>query len=175
MGYFDALTSSSFKTTPDGRRLFHPWGIWGRGYAIPSEAHYQRLQRQIKTYVIVVLAVMIVGVALLPAVWVFVIAAVLIGLYFAWTPFLLRGLTRTDETLSWRESMTTQARLHHAWVLWLLLIVALAFVALGFVILLADPDEWLIAVSSIVLFGPCAGIFAYMLRARQRAAAAERP
>ena len=43
MGYFDALTSSYFKTTPDGRKLFFPWGVLGRGYTIDSEQDYERL------------------------------------------------------------------------------------------------------------------------------------
>ncbi len=35
MGYFDGLTSGSFKTAEDGRRLFFPWGVLGSGYALP--------------------------------------------------------------------------------------------------------------------------------------------
>ena len=45
MGYFDALTSGYFKTAPDGRKLFFPWGVLGRGYAIDSEQDYERLRR----------------------------------------------------------------------------------------------------------------------------------
>ena len=30
----DALTSGYFKTAPDGRKLFFPWGVLGRGYTI---------------------------------------------------------------------------------------------------------------------------------------------
>ena len=37
-GYFNALTSGYFKTGADGRKLFFPWGIFGSGYAIPSDA-----------------------------------------------------------------------------------------------------------------------------------------
>jgi hypothetical protein len=38
MGYFDALTSNAFKTAPDGRKLFFPWGVLGRGYVLASGA-----------------------------------------------------------------------------------------------------------------------------------------
>jgi hypothetical protein len=37
MGFFNALTSSGFKTGQDGRKLFFPWGVLGRGYIIDSE------------------------------------------------------------------------------------------------------------------------------------------
>ena len=52
MGYFEALASSSFKTAADGSRLFFPSGRRGRGYVIASERDYQRLRRQIKTYLV---------------------------------------------------------------------------------------------------------------------------
>ena len=60
MGYFDALTSSSFKTTEDGRRLFFPWGTLGRGYAIPSEEEFERLRRRVKAYLAISLPLIIV-------------------------------------------------------------------------------------------------------------------
>ena len=53
MGYFDALTSSSFKITEDGRRLFCPWGTLGRAYAIPSEREFERLHRCVKAHRVV--------------------------------------------------------------------------------------------------------------------------
>ena len=46
MGYFDALTSGYFKTTPEGRKLFFPWGVLGRAYAIDSQQDYERLRRR---------------------------------------------------------------------------------------------------------------------------------
>ena len=58
MGYFDALTSSAFKTTEDGRRLFFPWGVLGRGYVL-SQSQYERLQKQVRIYTIVALALII--------------------------------------------------------------------------------------------------------------------
>ena len=74
MGYFDALTSGYFKTTPEGRKLFFPSGVLGRGYAIKSQQDYERLRRQVKAYTIVSL-VLIVGVTALQA----YVGAVVIG------------------------------------------------------------------------------------------------
>src|SRR4051812_7202496 len=69
VGYFDALTSSSFKTTPDGRRLFFPWGTFGHGYIIGSEPEFRRLQRQLRIYLIVALS-LIVGLSWHQPAWV---------------------------------------------------------------------------------------------------------
>ena len=59
MGYFDALTSSAFKTTPDGRRLFFPWGALGHGYEIGPEQDYETLRRRIKLWIVVALVLIL--------------------------------------------------------------------------------------------------------------------
>ena len=202
MGYFDALTSGYFKTAPDGRKLFFPWGVLGRGYTIDSEQDYERLRRQVKAYTIVSL-VLIVGVTALQAyVGAVVIGALLIAFYLGWMRYLLRGLQASDERLSLQDSMTSQARAHSATGLWLLQIGAR--VGHGWVvvpgdvertsrfvrergdsfrlrlhddqfehpaILVVDPDNWLVALGSIVFFGLCAGFAARLLVLRRRAAA----
>jgi hypothetical protein len=101
--------------------------------------------------------------------WALGVAAVLIAFYLAWLPSLLRGLTPTDETLTWRESVTTQARTHNAWVLWLLLIFSLVLVLAAIVMLAADPREsWPVALPGVVLFGAAAAMFVRMLVLRRR-------
>jgi hypothetical protein len=169
MGYFDALAASNFKTAPDGRRLFFPWGIWGRGYVIPTELHYVRLLRQIKIYTIVSLVGIIVLGSGFNWFWAFAAAAVLIIFYVAWVPVLVRGLASSDEKLTMGESMTTQARTHNLGTLWLLLIIALLFVAGGLAMLVFDSQQWPLALVVIVFFGLCAAVFVRMLMLRRRA------
>src|SRR3954454_2116217 len=152
MGYFDALTSGYFKTATDGRKLFFPWGVLGRGYTIDSQQDYEQLRRQVKAYTIVSL-VLIVGVTALQAyVGAVVLGALLIAFYLGWMRYLLRGLQASDERLLLQDSMTSQARAHSVIGLWLLQIGALAFVALGVLILVIDPDNWLTAFGAIVFF-----------------------
>ena len=110
MGYFDALTSGYFKTAPDGRKLFFPWGVLGRGYAIDSEQDYERLRRQVKAYTIVSLVLIVAVTALQAYVGAVVIGALLIAFYLGWMRYLLRGLYPSDERLSLQDSMTSQAR-----------------------------------------------------------------
>jgi len=167
MGYFDALTSSAFKTTPDGRRLFFPYGVLGGGYLLASEQDYWRLQRQVKIYMIVTLVLIIGASATGNYVWAGIIAAVLIAVYVVWTSFATRGLAPSDERLSLTESMTTQARTHNVGVLWALEIVSLLFVAGGIFILMVDPASRLLALVGIGFFGMCAIAFARMLMLRR--------
>ena len=53
----------------------------------------------------------------------------------------------------------------------LTVVAALAFVAFGVLILVVDPDNWLVAFGSIVFFGLCAGFAARLLVLRRRASA----
>jgi len=168
MGYFDALTSSCFKTAQDGRRLFFPFGILGRGYVIASEQDYERLRSRLKVYTAVGLVLIIGSGALLGYAGSFAIALVLIAFYIVWLRYLLRGLQSSNESLSLKDSTTSQALAHNAVTLWLLEVGALAFVVLGIVILAVNPRNWLIAITSIVFFGLCAASFTRMLMLRRR-------
>ena len=97
MGYFDALTSRCFKTAQDGRKLFFPWGVWGRGYAVASEQDYERLRRQVKAYMVASLVPIIGAAALQAYVGALVIGVLLVAFYLVWMRFLLPGLLPSDE------------------------------------------------------------------------------
>jgi hypothetical protein len=173
MGYFDALTSSSFKTAPDGSQVFFPWGVMGRGYVIPSQQDYERLRQQLKTYMIVIMVLIIGTVASQQYIAAFVVAAGLIIFHQMWIRYQLRGLQRSDERLTVNDSFTTQARTHSLAGLWLLEIISLVFVATGISILVVEPEKWLIAVACIIFFGFCAAVFARMLVLRRRGGPAD--
>ncbi len=170
MGYFDALTSSSFKTTEDGQQLFFPWGILGRGYNIPSEQEFERLRRQIKAYMVVSLPLIIAVITWKGILGGVVLFPILTVPYVFWAQFQCRRLRRTDEKLTLSESVAGQAREHSTVVLWLMEVGALTFVAGGVAILLLDPSNWLIALLPITFFGLCALAFARMLVIKRRAA-----
>src|SRR5206468_824899 len=82
MGYFDGLTSSSFKTGQDGRKLFFPWGAMGRGYTIESERDYERLRSQVKSYIIVSFVLIIASSTLSGNLVALVVAGLVMGFYF---------------------------------------------------------------------------------------------
>ncbi|MDA9496311.1 hypothetical protein [Bradyrhizobium sp. CCBAU 11357] len=105
MGYFERLASSSFKTTEDGRRLFFPWGVLGRGYVLASEDDYRLLRTQVKAYTVITFACMLVSSLFQAYAFVAAVVIVLIGWYLAWMWFLLRRLDVTDERLSFRENL----------------------------------------------------------------------
>jgi len=162
VGYFDAVTSSCFKTAADGRKLFFPWGVMGRGYVIASERNYQRLRWQCKTYIIVGF-VLLFAANLFGFLWGLVAAALLIAGYIGWTRYLLPDLPVSNETLSLNESMKSQALAHNGWVLWLLTVCSLVFVIGGIAMIIIDPRNWLTGVGGIAFFGLCAAVFLRMI------------
>jgi hypothetical protein len=168
MGYFDALTSGAFKTTPDGRRLFFPWGAMGRGYEIGPEQDYETLRRRIKLWTIVGLVLILVACQVLGFFAGFVVTAAMIAFYCGWMQYVLRSLRPSDERLTFRESMTTQARAQSPVLLWTFLIVSIAFVLASVFILMVQPDKWPVSIAGMVFFGACAAVFALMLVQRQR-------
>ncbi len=170
MGYFDAMTKGCFKTAQDGRKLFFPWGVLGRGYAIVSEQDNLRLQQQFKIYMVVSLVLVIGSASLKGDLVGLVIAMLLIGFYSVWMRYLLRRLQPADESLTLRESVTAQAHAHSAAGLWLLEIIALVCVGSAILVFIIDPRNWLIALIGIFFFGLGAAKFAHMLVLRRRAA-----
>jgi hypothetical protein len=168
MGYFDAVTSSAFKTTEDGRRLFFPWGVLGRGYVL-SERQYEKLRGQVKIYMIVTLVLVIAMAVLKEYLATAVVVAFLIGFYLIWMKFVLAELQPSEERLSLEESMTSQAITHNPVMLWFLTILSFLFAAAGVLILIVDPSSWVIALGGIVFFGLCALMMTRMLMLRRAA------
>jgi hypothetical protein len=172
MGYFDALTSSYFKTGQDGRKLFFPWGVIGRGYVVPSEEHYERLRKPLKLYMIVSLTAIIVAAMAFSTLATLALGGAFMVFYAVWSRQLLKGLSASDERLSLTESMTTQALTHNTFAIWALEIASLLLVAGGVAIFFIDPAQWLSGLAAIVFFGLCAVFIARMLILRRRASAA---
>ena len=93
MGYFDGLTSGSFKTAEDGRKLFFPWGVLGRGYVLASEQDDARLRRQLKVYMMVSLALIIFTGPLAGNLATLALAGPLVGFHFVWMRWFVRSAT----------------------------------------------------------------------------------
>jgi hypothetical protein len=179
MGYFDRLTSSYFRTGRDGRRLFYPRGAMGRGYVVPTEDEYQRLHGIAKIFTAAFhlltcasLVLIVVAVALQMPVAGVVVATVVVAAvgalcYELWARALTRRLAPSSEKLSIRSALSTQAFAHNGAKLWLLEFLSLGFVAAGVFMLVRDSGNWPIALASIVFFGLCAGVLAFMLAVRR--------
>jgi hypothetical protein len=59
MGLLDSLANTSFKTTDDGITLFYPYGIWGKGYVVPTIEKRQEIVVKLKRFIAITFAVII--------------------------------------------------------------------------------------------------------------------
>jgi len=167
MSYFDALTTGSFKITKDGQRFFFPWGTLGRGYLIPTEEEFNRLRGHVKAYLAVTFPLIIAinwgsspaAVAAIP---------ILIVPYAIWAKVQCRRLKETREKLTFSEGIAAQAHYYSKAALWLLEILALTLVAAGVLIVIMDTRNWLVGAGSVLFFGLCAFVFAWMITAKRR-------
>jgi hypothetical protein len=169
MGYFDTVVSGHFKAMPDGRKIFFPRGIYGRGYLVPSDDAYERLRGQIKTYTIVSIGLGFGAFSFLGIPAVLVVGVAAIVFYQVWLRFLLRGLTPTEERMSLQESMAARARAQSPSQLRARVAISLAFVAGGILMLVISPDQWMTALGGIVFFAIVAIFYMRMLSLRREA------
>jgi hypothetical protein len=174
MGYFEAIVASSFTTDSEGRHLFFPWGVLGKGYVVPAEDDYLRLRATlIRTYQIVIPAT-VAPIALfgrwmpwvafgLPTI---LLVAFVIG-YPIWARRVTSGWSLSAERLSIRQSIANGAQHQSRLLLWFLLISSLGFVA-GGLLEIAKLPHWYVGAVTVFFFGSCAAVFSWMLMVRRQ-------
>lgn len=168
MGYFDALTSASFKTGPAGEHIFFPWGSWGRGYVLPSEEAFQRVRGHLRLYYLIMLPAVVAAVIAFDGFKAIIVLPFVMIAYLLWTRMTIRRLPRSRERMSYRESMTNQAKAYGAGTLWVLLVLGIVMTGSSVAVLFVQPADWLIAALGIALFGASAVVSAGMLAIRRR-------
>ena len=181
MDDLDAMLSLWFNTAPDGRKVYFPWRSTGRGYTIASEHDYRRVHQQLKVIwvsvpilgcLLVLLAsaafssdsALLKGYVILALPIVLVFFPLLFYVWLGYWRYWLRRLQPSDEKYKY-ERMSRQevmnffvARLYPSGALWLMEIVALAFVSLGIVAFIVNPGSR--PLGPIVLSGFAAAFFA---------------
>ncbi len=168
MKYFDALANSSFKTTDDGRKLFFPLGTLSLGYVIPSEKDFEKLRKGVRTYLMVSLMVIIGSVPFMGPLASLILLPFLIVPYALWVYAQCRHLDRTDERLTVKEAIAGQAIGHSKFALWSLEVCSALLVVSGIFILAVDPDNWLVGIASVFIFGFCTVMIGRMLVVKRR-------
>lgn len=169
MSYYDAV-DNCFKKTSGGRWLFFPYG-WGWSYIIDTEQQYETLRRRLDAFITGWLILFVSALLLKWYVAAIILWVLYLPLYVVWVRHLRRGLEPSGERRSWKEYAKEQAVAQSAARMWFAVIGALAFVALGLFLLIADSRTWPIGLATIIFFGACAAVGAYMLILRHRAKA----
>lgn len=168
-GYFAALTNSSFKQDSQGRTVFFPWGILGRGRVVPDAAAESGLRSFLQTYYLVMIVAVVTTQIAFGKLYPLLLLPVLCGWYYLVIARTAWRYPYADTTLSLREAYTNQAATHHKTTLWLLLIASLLFALGGLMLALASQQTGgqLAGALCTILFGLSAAAIGFMLSARK--------
>lgn len=173
MGYFDGLTDAAFKTDMQGRQVFYPWGVLGKGYVTRDATHYTELRDNIKWMYMVVLPAIIINQAI------FGVKAnlVFLPLYLVWYLVMLKrwtsGLEISGEKMTVAEARRNSAKSHNRGTLIFFVIVSVIFVLLG--LLIAAGGQLLPGLFVAGFFGACGVMIGLMLRDKSKASSSQNP
>lgn len=167
MGYFDGLTDGAFKTDTQGRQVFYPWGVLGKGYVMRDSEHHESLRGKIKLMYQITLPVVILN----QIVFGFVANLIFLPLYIVWYLVMLKrwttGLEISSEKMTVKEARRNSAKSHNRGTLIFFVIVSVVFVLLGLLVM-ADGHFWPGLFCS-VFFAACGGMIGLMLRDKSKA------
>jgi hypothetical protein len=174
MGYFDGLTNSAFKQDAEGREIFYPHGMLGKGRVLPDAQTAAELRAKLVTFCKALMfgGIPLIAVAIgLPGGKQVVLIAGAVVCIATW--FWLRHLTKdypiAGERLGYMEAQRNAARGHSTLGLILLSVISWLFVVGGIVLLMLDDTEVrIIGGATVILFGACLCLFVWMIVAKRR-------
>ncbi len=156
MGYFDSLVDSSFKTDSKGRTVFFLRGIFGKGCILPTEQKKNDLRNFLKKFYIVSLSA-IIGTGITVG-WLWFV--ILVPILLFWSYFGVRkhtkGLERTTERLTWKESCRNSASTQSVKTLWFSFIGSALFVVASIFLLVINSISLIWGILGVLFFGACA-------------------
>jgi hypothetical protein len=170
VGYFDALSGSGFKKDEQGRSVFYPWGVFGKGRVLPDAETEKKVRAfVVRYYVISIVLLAIAGVGFG---WVYALA--LVPLLMIWYHFKSRAMIaacpEAGDKLTLKESYVNSSRALNRKVLWSFLILSVLFAVGGLLILLVGTSGYdrIHGGGILLFFGLCAVVFGYMIRAKRQ-------
>ena len=168
MGYFDGLTSSSFKKDKSGNICFYPWGVFGKGYVLPDEASEMRIRGFVRRYYMISLPAIIVVGSVVGWLYAFITLPILIAWYLIKCRSLIYDFAVVNEKLTIRESSANSANAHNRVTLWLLFVFSVLFVAGGLFMLMSGKSGFdkIVGLSAVLFFSTCGAALFYMIKAK---------
>jgi hypothetical protein len=169
-----SLTDNNFKKDENGRTLFYPWGICGKGLVLPDEEAEKMAKLFLRRYyfvtfslIIVIAVIGVLGLNLLLLVFVFLVlySIILVWYYLKQRKLLATYQVGTDK-LTLKDNYRRFARNHSKSALWAGLALSLLFFAnaISMVIRSATMYKTFIGILSCLVFGICAWLFRHMIK-----------
>ncbi len=98
----------------------------------------------------------------------FAVVALYLALYVIWMLFKCRRLQRTEVRLTVREAWIEQANANSTVTLWVLEVLAIVFIGIGYLIFITGPDFRIAGILTIVFFVFLSVVIPLMLITKRR-------
>ena len=167
--YADALFAGFTKTAQDGRKVFYPRGVVGRGYVIASEEDEERLKQKFAVFLVIVPILIVAGHVLWGYPGSLGVGALILVCYAIYVPRLTANMEPSGEGRSLTEAYRAQARKHSSARLWSWTITGIFVVCLGIAFSVSMPENATKFVFLIVVGGLLAAFSGWMLALRRGA------
>ncbi len=168
MGYFDGLTNASFKKNEEGKTIFFPWGVLGKGRILPDEATETKVRAFVSRYYKVSLPT-IFGVGVFVGwAWSFLLVPIFGAWYYFGSKSLGSHYPYSEDKLTLKESYTNSATGHNKVTLWLLFTASILFVLAGIFMasIATSPSQIAMGYFTVIFFGACSVAIGYMLKVK---------
>ena len=166
MGYFDGLASGVIKKDQQGRGVYYPWGIIGKGYIMPDEASETKIKKLLILTYQLFFVLIFVHLFLFKHIIITTIFGVsLIVWFLIKSRQITAGCEISSEKLTLREAYTNSAQKHNLLILWFLLIISLVFTLFGLLALLVGKVGFGLFLT--LMFGATSYAIAYMIKVKK--------
>jgi len=150
VGYFDGLTSTSFKKTEEGKTVFFPNGKLGSGYLISEEQEF-KIRRFIKGYYMISLPLTVIAVIIFKIYALFLLV-IEMPLYYITIKKMLRNTEKSKEKLTMKDTVGNMGKSMGLAVSILMFILSLLMTGLG-VLCITLPETKIIGIIGTLFFG----------------------
>lgn len=150
MGYFDGLVEASFKKGADGRTIFYPYGVLGKGYHLSGEGE-EGMRVFVRGYLRICLPIAILSVSVL-RLYALPLLIILLAPYTIGVRRLLPTDMQATEKLTFAEVNTNMAEAMGLVTCFLLLLGSVGFLFAAIVAFFHFEAQW-IGIAGAILFG----------------------
>ncbi|HKJ69673.1 MAG TPA: hypothetical protein VKA68_17085 [bacterium] len=164
MELFSDIFSLTFSEDRHGRTLFHPWGLYGKGYVVQESARMERMQAFIRRYFSLTFIGLCIIVVLLGWRFGLIFGGLMIVWYFLRVKFLVRGCTPVN--VPFRERLREVALLYKYAILWFLFLFSIFGIL--FSVYIAYVENLLLGLLGAGTFGFTTFTYGMMLYLRGR-------
>lgn len=170
MGYFDGLASGIIKKDKDNNPVYYPWGVLGKGYALPSAERETEIKNMVILFYQLFFGVFFVHLFLLKNALIFALLVLALVIWFlVKSKQLTKDCPKSGEKLTLKEGYTNSAKAHNKTVLWILLVVAV-IATLGGIALLFSSKLFILGLIMTLLFGASSAAIYYMIQVKNKQA-----